>query len=35
MISCFDEYTPPQLTTDAIKITRVKRRSEYCVSYLF
>lgn len=26
MISCFDKYTPPQITT-AIKITRVKQKS--------
>ena len=32
MISCFDKYSPPQLTTAAIKIIRVKEKYlKYCV----
>lgn len=35
MISCFDKYASPQLTTAAIKIIRVKEKSEVlCVLFI-
>lgn len=35
MISCSDKYSPPQLTTAAIKIIRVKEKKSKVLCVLF
>lgn len=35
MISCFDKYTPPQLTTAAVKNIRMRQKPEVlCVLFI-